>query len=277
MSALDALLATTFAHPDAARAALDAAGRDPATARKALARKKTTPLSPATGARLLRLIELARARGPRATPDRGPLRFLEFGLPPDLAALEFASMYWDVGGVDLGGARLHGAGITTSEKRLAGGSVMPLLVGTLSSGEALVFRYASEERSTWVAVAPDGTERAFSGLEAILAEIEAEAASRGLPNPFQAPPAEGARPPGPPVAAPGDDHRVYAGAELLEAELPDANLYVEQRQVLLRFPRKTKFSDDDLWLVSREGQLFKLTPVGKVQRGSVLCRATPHP
>lgn len=275
-SALDKLLATTFASPEAAAAALDASKGDLPKARKALARKKSTPLSPKLGPRIEALVARAKAAGAHPQARSNGMDFLAFGLPPDVAVVLFAALHWKLSEVDLAGACLHGAGTMTSEPHHAGGSEMPLHIGTLASGEDVVFRYFAKG-SKLVGVTKKGATRNLAGLDAVLGEIEKDALKRGLPSPFgEAPaPAKRRRAPGPPVAKRGEDHRVYAGSELIDVELPEARLYSEPRLVVVRLKKKMKLPEDDLWLVSREGKLFKLAP-GKLSRGSVACFATPH-
>lgn len=271
---LDELLATTFADRASAETVLNGAGGNLPRARKALAQKKSTPMSPALGPRVRALVEAARSHGSPASKSAGPLSFIGYGVPPDVAALLWVSMHWEVERVELGGALLHGAGITTSDPLLRGGSVMPLHLGHLASGEQLVWRYHQGSPSTWVAVAPDGAERTFADLEAVLDEIVADAERRGVAA-LRPAPKKGARPPGPPVATPGEDHRVYAGAAPIEVELPSVDLFRPPRVVVVRLVRKTKLPEDDLWLVSRDGALFRLRMSGPVKRGSVACFAEP--
>lgn len=77
--------------------------------------------------------------------------------------------------------------------------------------------------------------------------------------------------PGPPAATPGDDHRVYVGAVPLAVSIASVDLYFNKRIVFGLVDKKKKPAVDDLWLVSREGDLYRMTALAPIQRGTLVC------
>lgn len=273
LDALDALAATTFATRDAAAAALAACGGDVGKARKRLHQRKGTPVDPAVGALVSRLVAAAKAQGAPQSKSAGPVQFVHLPLPRGLSALLFAGNHWCLRDVPLAGARLWAPGSTAADRRLRKDAVMTLHFGSLATGEDLVFRYDTPERHGFFAVDSSGGERALSSVEAILEEIVAGHPDLLTPTEGKKP-AKKRRAAGPPVPTRGTQHRAYAGGEQLSASFPSMDRYHAMRCVL-RLSKQRKLPADDLWLVTDDGVLFRLQMLTEVRRGSVGCAILP--
>lgn len=254
---VDNLLRSTFTTREVAESALQKSGGDVVKARKAVARRKGAPIDPALGARIARLHGAAKAEGAHRTPNGGPLQLQALDIPRDFSALLFIATHWQLSGVDLAGAALFGPGISTSDPALRASASHAYPFGELRGGARLVLRLGAAGDAQWIAVGPDAQHELFADLDAVLARIEGDAERQiGALAGTRAPGA------GPPIPCPGETNRVYAGDERVACELPSVDLY-HQRRLLMRPLTRKKLPTDDMWLVSREGQLFKLTLVTK--------------